>query len=144
MITKTNKMTSDWQMSEPSPLFTIAANIFCPLAFLSRLLHRMCDTTSSALTALSVDMMTGGDGTTAVTDLVALVDAVDELRVRGCPRKTDSCRVDRLSLHVARGDGGYWNGWGEEEKEQQWRSEWGEEQRSKKKTKVWEHRSADS
>lgn len=124
-------MTSDWQMSEPSPLFTMAPNIFFPLAFTSRLLHRMCDTTSSALTALSMDVMTGGDGTTAVTDLVALVDAVDELRVRGCPRKTDSCRVDRLSLHVAGGDGGYWNGWGgEEEKEQQWRSEWRKEWRS--------------
>lgn len=78
-------------MSERSPLFTMAPNIFCPLAFLSHLLHRICDSTSSALTVLSMDVMTSGDGTSAVTDLVALVDAVDELRVRGCPRKTDSC-----------------------------------------------------
>lgn len=97
-------------MSETRTLFTRAPNVFCPLAFLSRSLHRTCDTATSALTALSTDVMTGGVGTTAVTDLVALVDAVDELRVRGCPRKTDSCRVDRLSLHVAGGDGGYWNG----------------------------------
>lgn len=122
MGTKINKTTSDWQTSETSPLFTLAPNIFCPLAFLSHLLHWICDTTSSALTLLSMDAMTSGGGAAAVTDLVALVDAVDELRVRGCPGKTDGCRVDRLGLHVARGDGGYWDEWGEEEKKRQkWR-----------------------
>lgn len=49
---------------------------------------------------------------TAHTDPVALVDAVDELRVRGRPRETDSRRVDRLGLHVAGGDGGDWDGRG--------------------------------
>lgn len=44
---------------------------------------------------------------TADTDLVPLVDAVDELRVRGRPRETDGSRVDRLGLHVAGGDGGH-------------------------------------
>lgn len=103
-------------MGEESPSFKMAPNIFCPLALLSLLLHRTCDTTSSALTVLSMDVIAGGDGTAAATDLVALVDAVDELRVRGCPRKTDSCRVDRLGLHVAGGNGGYWDGRGEKEK----------------------------
>lgn len=58
--------------------------------------------------------MAAGDGATAAaaTDLVALVDTVDELGVRGCPRETDRCRVDRLGLHVARGDGWYWDGQG--------------------------------
>lgn len=46
----------------------------------------------------------------APTDLVALVDAVDELRVRGRPREADRRRVDRLGLHVAGGDGGHWEG----------------------------------
>lgn len=46
----------------------------------------------------------------AVADLVALVDAVDELRVGGCPRETDSRRVDRLGLHAPGGDGGHWRG----------------------------------
>lgn len=94
-------------------------NILWPLAFLSLLLHKICDTTSSALTALSMDVMAGGDATAAATDPVALVDAVDELRVRGHPRETESCRVDRFGLHVAGGDGGYWDGRGEEEKGRQ-------------------------
>lgn len=102
-------------MGELSPSFTVAPNIFCPLAFLSLLLHRVCDSTSSALTVQSMEVMAGDDGTAAATNLVALVDAVDELRVRGCPRKTDSCRVDRLGLYVAGGDGGHWDEQGEEE-----------------------------
>lgn len=48
----------------------------------------------------------------AATDLVALVDAVDELRVGRHPRETDSRRVDRLGLHVTGGDGGHWEGRG--------------------------------
>lgn len=62
------------------------------------------------MTVLSMDVMAGGDGTAAATDPVALVDAVDELRVGGRPRKTERCRVDRLGLHVAGGDGGHWDG----------------------------------
>lgn len=93
-------------MGEQSSSFTMAPKSFAPWL----LLHRIRDTTSSALTVLSMDVMAGGDRTAAATDLVALVDAVDELRVRGCPRKTDGCRVDRLGLHIARGDGRYW-GW---------------------------------
>lgn len=104
-------------MGEKSPSFTLEPNIFYLLAFLSLFLHRMCDTTSSALTVLSMDVMAGGDGAVVATDLVALIDAVDELRVGGCPRKTDSCGVDRLGLHVTWGNGGYWGGRGEEEKE---------------------------
>lgn len=64
-----------------------------------------------------MEVMAGVDGTAATTDLVALVDAIDELRVGGCPRKTDSRRVDRLGLHVTGGDGGYWDGRGEEGEE---------------------------
>lgn len=94
----------------------MAPNSFWPLAFLSLLLHRICDTTSSALTALSMDVMADGDAAASTTDPVALVDAVDELRVRGHPRETESRRVDRFGLHVAGGDGGYWDGRGEEEK----------------------------
>lgn len=78
-------------MSEPSSSLTTAPNTFCPLASLSYLLHRICNTTGSALTVLSMEVMASGDGTMAATDLVALVDAVDELRVRGCPCKTDRC-----------------------------------------------------
>lgn len=48
----------------------------------------------------------------AATDLVALVDAVDELRVGRHPRETDSRGVDRLGLHVTGGDGGHWEGRG--------------------------------
>lgn len=48
----------------------------------------------------------------AATDLVALVDAVDELWVGRHPRETDSRRVDRLGLHVTGGDGGHWEGRG--------------------------------
>lgn len=42
------------------------------------------------------------------TDLVALVDAVDELRVGGSPGKADGSGVDGLCLDVAGGDGGHW------------------------------------
>ena len=97
-------------MGEHGPFVTMTPNIFCPLAPLPLLLHRTCDTTSSSLTLLSMDETAGRDVAAATTDLVALVDAVDELRVRGRPRETDSCRVDRLSLHIAGGDGGYWDG----------------------------------
>lgn len=82
-----------------------------------------------------MDVMAGGDGTAATTDPVALVDAVDELRVRGCPRKTDSCRVDRLGLHVARGNGGHWDGRGEEEKARQRGREKGRERWRSRETK---------
>lgn len=75
-----------------------------------------CNTTCSTVTGLPMDVMAGRYDTATSTDLVALVNAVDELRVRGCPRKTDSCRVDRLGLHVAWSDGGYWDGCEKEEK----------------------------
>lgn len=55
-------------------------------------------------------MAAGGEATAAATDLVALVDAVDELGVRARPRETDSGRVDRLGLYVPWGDGWYWDG----------------------------------
>lgn len=42
------------------------------------------------------------------TDLVALVDAVDELRVGGRPGEADGSGVDGLGLDVAGGDGGHW------------------------------------
>lgn len=42
------------------------------------------------------------------TDLVALVDAVDELRVGGRPGEADGGGVDGLSLDIAGGDGGHW------------------------------------
>lgn len=45
---------------------------------------------------------------TSDTDLVALVDAIDELRVGGCPGEADGRRVDGLGLDVAGGDGGHW------------------------------------
>lgn len=119
-------------MVEQRPLFMLESNIFCPSASLSAFLHRICDTTSSPLTVLSMEVMAGGDSNAAATDLVALVDAVDELRVGGCPRKTDRRRVDRLGLHVPGGDGGNWDGWGEEEKGQQGKSEkTGEAQKNK-------------
>lgn len=57
-------------------------NICCPLAVPSLLLHRTCDTTDAALTVLSMEMACV-EGTAAATDPVTLVDAVDELRVRG-------------------------------------------------------------
>lgn len=40
--------------------------------------------------------------------LVALVDAVDELRVRGCPGEADCGGVDGLCFHIAWSDGGNW------------------------------------
>lgn len=82
-----------------------------PLGFSPSPSHAgVCDTTSSALTVPSMDVIAGGPDTVAAaaaTDLIALVDAVDELRVRGCPRETDGGGVDRLGLHVTRGDGGH-------------------------------------
>lgn len=57
-----------------------------------------------------MEAMAGGDGPAAATDLVALVDAIDELRVGGRPRETDRRGVDRLRLHVTGGDGGHWDG----------------------------------
>lgn len=41
------------------------------------------------------------------TDLVSLVDAVDELRVGGRPGETDGGGVDGLGLDVAGSDGGH-------------------------------------
>lgn len=41
------------------------------------------------------------------TDLVALVDAVDELRVGSCPGEADGGGVDGLGMDVAGGDGGH-------------------------------------
>lgn len=40
--------------------------------------------------------------------LVALVDAVDELRVRGCPGEAYCGGVDGLCFHIAWSDGGNW------------------------------------
>lgn len=89
----------------------------CRLAFQSPVLHVILH--AQLWQVCQVDVMTGGVDTAASTDLVALVNAVDELGVRGCPRKTDSCWVDRLGLHVAWSYGGHWDGWGEEEKVRQ-------------------------
>lgn len=88
-------------MGERSSSFTTAPSIFRP----SALAYTGC-------VILQVRLWRFGRRTRrpAATDLVALVDAVDELRVRGRPRETDRRRVDRLGLHVAGGDGGHW-GW---------------------------------
>lgn len=40
--------------------------------------------------------------------LVTLVDAVDELRVRGCPGEAYCGGVDGLCFHIAWSDGGNW------------------------------------
>lgn len=117
MVVRIKRMTSDWQIGEQNPLFTLAPNVVNPLAFQSPVLHVILH--AQLWQVCQVDVMTGGVDTAASTDLVALVNAVDELGVRGCPRKTDSCWVDRLGLHVAWSYGGHWDGWGEEEKVRQ-------------------------
>lgn len=117
MVVRIKRMTSDWQIGEQNPLFTLAPNVVNPPGF--SIPCATCNTTCSTVTGLPMDAMTGGVDTAASTDLVALVNAVDELGVRGCPRKTDSCWVDRLGLHVAWSYGGHWDGWGEEEKVRQ-------------------------
>lgn len=102
-------------MAEQRSSFTPGPNVFHPRGS-SLCLPAQNNTTSSPLTALSRELPAGGDGAAAATtDLVALVDAVDELRVGGRPGETDGRRVDRLGLHVTGGDGGNWDGRGEEE-----------------------------
>lgn len=105
-------------MAEQRSSFTPGPNVFHPRGS-SLCLPTQNNTTSSPLTALSRELPASGDGATAAaatTDLVALVDAVDELRVGGRPRETDGRRVDRLGLHVTGGDGGNWDGRGEGER----------------------------
>lgn len=85
--------------------FTIAPKSLArPLGFLSFSLDR---------TGLRRDRSVGRTRrpvATAPTDLVALVDAVDELRVRGDPCKTDGGGVDRFGLDVAGGDSWHCDG----------------------------------
>lgn len=119
MAAKIKRMTSAWQMGEQRSLFTVAQNTFCPTAlffFLALATQEMWFYNFSSDTSVNgcdvwergsrVRGVWRGGGPAAQTDLVPLVDAVDELRVRSCPRKTDRRGVHRLGLHIAGGDGG--------------------------------------